>query len=163
MAALILVLLGVLMTAYWINKYIFTWHRDKVREIRRQEAELELKLRIKQKKQEKLNERFRELEKTLDTYENLADRRELGQIPADPGEWLLEEKAITLSQYLRAREQARQSDVDFVDACLELNFIDRSTARKARAFQDPEKAQEAEDADASASERSVPDRPPPKL
>ncbi|WP_029893830.1 hypothetical protein [Desulfohalovibrio reitneri] len=126
----LIICLVILVMALYVNRYIFQWHRKRMRVIRRREAELELMLERKRRTLEKINERLRDSRESLRMFERLAAREQL-EGKEEGVDWLLRSRAISLNQYIQAKKLAEKSGKDPVEACLEMNYIDHHTARLA--------------------------------
>lgn len=131
-----LVLLGAaLVASITVNRSMTRWYRRTMRDLKRREAIQEILLRKQRKQLEKLEASVKEMRETCETFERLAARNEL-EGNADPAEWLLHNRKITLSQYLKAKKLAERRGIRVIDACLEIGSIDNATLREALAATD---------------------------
>ena len=132
-----LVLLGAaLVASIAVNRSMTRWYRRTMRDLRRREAIQEILLRKQRKQLEKLEASLKEMHGTCETFERLAARQER-EGHEHPAEWLLHNRRITLSQYLKAKKLAERRAIRVIDACLEIGSIDNATLREALAATEP--------------------------
>ncbi|MFW5487167.1 MAG: hypothetical protein ACNI3A_01895 [Desulfovibrio sp.] len=131
MAYLLLLICITLIGSVYLNRYLGRWHDRKIRDIRKRRVTAELQMRRQRKRLERLNEKLKEVEDTHKMYLDLVEKKER-QKYVEPGDWLLNNRHITLNSYLQAKKYGDRNNKDIVDSCMILNFIDRKVARLAR-------------------------------
>ncbi len=131
MAYLLLLICITLVGSVYLNRFLCRWHDQKIREIRRRRAAVDLKLRKQRHRLERINDKLKEVEETHQMYSGLIEKKERLK-NVEPGDWLLDHRHITLNGYLQAKKYGERNNKDIVDSCMILNLIDRRVARQAR-------------------------------
>lgn len=123
-------MIAALVAGVFINRSMTNWHSKGLRQIKRQDALINVLLRKKRRELEKVTKTLNDLRETEGTFARLVATNEYAK-HSDPGEWLLQNKHISLSLYLKAKKLAQRRDIEVVDACVELGAIDTKMAREA--------------------------------
>lgn len=119
-----------LVASVFVHRSMVAWHTRVLRQIKRRDAVLSVMVRRKRRELEKVSKTLSDLRETEGTFARLVASNEYAR-QNDPGEWLLQNKHISLSLYLKAKKLALRREIQVVDACVELGAIDTKTAREA--------------------------------
>jgi len=119
-----------LVASVFIHRSMVAWHTRVLRQIKRRDAIISVMVRRKRRELEKVNKTLTDLRETEGTFARLVASNEYAK-QNDPGEWLLQNKHISLSLYLKAKKLALRREIQVVDACVELGAIDTKLAREA--------------------------------
>ncbi|EPR38681.1 hypothetical protein dsx2_0490 [Desulfovibrio sp. X2] len=126
----LVLLAAALLAAVFVARSMAKWHANAMREVKRRDAVLNVTLRRKRRELDKVSKALNDLREQESSFARLVANNRYGQ-PSDPGEWLLDNRHITLSLYLKAKKLAQRKEIDIVGACLELGAIDKKLAREA--------------------------------
>lgn len=126
----IVLMVAALVAGVFINRSMANWYARGLRQLRRRDAQLTVLLRKKRRERDKVAKTLDDLRETEHTFARLVATNEYAR-HTDPAEWLLQNKHISLSLYLKAKNLAHRREIDVVEACLELGAIDTKLAREA--------------------------------
>ncbi len=121
-----------LVAGVFVNRSMTRWYARGLNQLKRREAQVTIALRRKKHEQEKVARTLAELRDTESSLSRLASSNDYAK-HTDPGEWLLQNRHISLSLLLKAKKLAERREINVVDACVELGAIDTKLAREALA------------------------------